>query len=198
MTGVSDRPHGRAAYFDTLYDGSDDPWQYHSCEYEIAKRADTLAALPRAHYARGCEIGCSIGVLTRELAPRCDALIGIDIAEAAAAIARTAVAAFPHVEIRVMHVPHALPPGQFDLLMLSEVLYFFSAPELDALAGFAARQVVPGGTAMIVSYDGETLTTLNGRASTEHFTAAAAAYFDIVDDVTRVHYHRRTLRRRDD
>jgi len=194
---MSDQPAGRGAYFDTLYDGNIDPWQYHSCDYEIAKRADTLALLPREHYARGCEIGCSIGVLTAELAPRCDALIGIDIAEAAAAAARVAVAAFPQVEIRVMHVPHALPGGSFDLLMLSEVLYFLTAAELADLAAFAGLQVVAGGDVMIVSYDGETLTTLNGRASTDVFAAAAAPWFDTVDETARPEYHVRRLRRRD-
>lgn len=195
---ASDQPAGRHAYFDDLYAGSDDPWRYHSCDYEIAKRADTLAALPRPHYAHACEIGCSIGVLTRELAPRCDALIGIDIAKAAAAHARAATADLPHVTIEVRHVPLDLPTGTFDLLMLSEVLYFLNRDELAQLAAFAAERVRPGGDVMIVSYDGETLTELNGEAATAAFLAAAATSFDVIDATGRPYYHRRTLRRRDE
>lgn len=195
---MSDTPQTRGAYFDALYANDADPWHYNDRAYEITKRADTLRALPRAIYARACEIGCSIGVLTADLAPRVQRLIGVDVAEAAAAHARRAVAAFPHVEIRVMHTPAELPAGMFDLLMLSEVLYFFTAEELAVMAAFAARQVVPGGDVMIVSYDGETLTTLNGRQSTHAFTAAAAAHFDIVTEMFRPHYHIRILRRRDD
>ncbi len=195
---MSDTPQSRAAYFDALYAQNADPWHYHDRSYEIDKRADTLAMLPRHHYARGCEIGCSIGVLTADLAPRFDALLGIDISEAAAARARSAVAAFPHVEIRVMHVPAQLPDDMFDLLMLSEVLYFLTPSELAALATFAARQLMPGGDVMVVSYDGETLTALDGRQSTEVFTAAAAPYFDVISDAVRPHYHLRILRRRHD
>ncbi len=193
---MSDTPASRAAYFDALYAHDADPWHYHDRTYEIAKRADTLAMLPRLYYARGCEVGCSIGVLTADLAPRFDALLGLDIAEAAAARARRAVAAFPHVEILVMHVPAHLPQGMFDLLMLSEVLYFLTPSELVAMTDFAARQVLPGGDVMIVSYDGETLTALDGRQSTDAFTAAAGSHFETINETTRPHYHIRILRRR--
>ena len=195
---MSDTPQSRAAYFDTLYAHNADPWHYQDRSYEIDKRADTLAMLPKHHYARGCEIGCSIGVLTADLAPRFDALLGVDISETAAVRARSAVANFPHVEIRVMHVPVQLPDGMFDMLMLSEVLYFLTPAELAALAVFAARQVIEGGDVMIVSYDGETLTALDGRQSTEVFTAAASPYFDVIEDDVRPHYHLRILRRRHD
>lgn len=198
MTDASDQPDGRHAYFDKLYAGDADPWQYHSCSYEIAKRADTLAALPRAHYARGCEIGCSIGVLTCELAPQCDVLLGIDLAEAAAAQARATTVDLRHVSIEVRHVPYDLPEGTFDLLMLSEVLYFFTPDELLQLAAFAIDRVRPGGDLMIVSYDGETLTAHNGAASTAAFLAATANAFTVIDATARPEYHRRTLRRRDD
>lgn len=194
---TSDQPDGRRAYFDALYANDADPWQYHSCDYEIAKRADTLRALPRPRYARACEIGCSIGVLTRDLAARCDSLLGIDISETAAAIARDAVKALPQVEIKVMHVPHVLPDGSFDLLMLSEVLYFLNRDELDLLAAFAAARVPPGGDVLIVSYDGETLTDLDGRAATDVFTTAMARDFEVINDVICPHYHRRLLRRLD-
>jgi len=195
---MSDTPQSRAAYFDALYAHNDDPWHYHDRSYEIDKRADTLAMLPRHHYARGCEIGCSIGVLTADLAPRFDALLGIDISETAAARARSAVANFPHVKIQVLHVPAQLPDGMFDMLILSEVLYFLTPAELATLAAFAAHQVVPGGDVIVVSYDGETLTALDGRKSTDVFTAAATPYFDVISNAVRPHYHIRILRRRHD
>ena len=72
-----------------------------------------------------------------------------------------------------------------------------SRSHLADLAAFAGRQVVAGGDVMIVSYDGETLTTLNGRASTDVFAAAAVPWFDTVDETARPEYHIRRLRRRD-
>ena len=70
------------AYFDALYALDPDPWKFASSAYERKKYAVTLAAMPKPRYARGLEIGCSIGVLTRELAARCDAILGVDVAQA--------------------------------------------------------------------------------------------------------------------
>lgn len=65
----SDDAAERKAYFETFYAEHADPWSYETCSYEIDKRADTLSFL-RASYDRACEIGCSNGVLTQQLAPR--------------------------------------------------------------------------------------------------------------------------------
>lgn len=190
----SDNPADRQAYFDRLYDSDADPWRYDDCAYEIAKRADTLSFL-RDHYSRACEVGCSNGVLTRQLAPRCDSILGIDIAEAAAQQARERLAGFPQVQIRVMHLPHDDIPGPFDLLVLSEVLYFLSPDELAAMAALAARRVAPGGDLIIVSYDGETQTALTGRQATDVFLTETAASFAVMRREQRENYHVRLLRR---
>ncbi|RYI86437.1 MAG: hypothetical protein EON47_22590, partial [Acetobacteraceae bacterium] len=76
-----------ATYFDALYAATPDPWAFASSDYEREKYAATLAALPRPHYARVLEIGCSIGVLTRMLAGRGDAVVALDVAETALAAA---------------------------------------------------------------------------------------------------------------
>ena len=75
-------------YFDNRYAEDPDPWQFATSEYEAAKYAATLEALPKPHYASALEIGCSIGVFTKALAARCDALIGVDTAEKALEQAR--------------------------------------------------------------------------------------------------------------
>lgn len=190
----SDTQADRQAYFDSLYDGNIDPWQYDDCDYEIAKRIDTLSFL-RERYAKACEIGCSNGALTQQLAPHCDSITGIDIAEAAAAQARARLVAFPHAEIRVMHLPHDDLPDAYDLLVLSEVLYFLTPVELAAMADLAARRVEPDGDLIIVSYDGETQTELTGRQATETFLGHALAHFDLLRAEQREHYHVRLLRR---
>ena len=193
----SDRPSDRAAYFDALYRKDADPWRYVTCDYEIDKRRDTLAAL-RPRYASACEVGCSIGVLTAELAARCDRLIGIDVSAEAVASARVRLAGFPNVEIRQAHLPHDEPAETFDLLVLSEMLYFLTGEEIDALAALGARRVEPGGEVLIVNYDGETQTHLNGRASSDRFLGAAAQDFDLLRSEQRAEYHLHLLRRRGD
>jgi len=64
-------------YFDALYAASPDPWAFETSAYERAKYAATLDALPARRYRRALEVGCSIGVLTRQLADRCDIKISI-------------------------------------------------------------------------------------------------------------------------
>ena len=68
-------------YFEDVYGANDDPWNFETSEYEHAKYARTLAALPRARYGRALEVGCSIGVLTWDLSERCDSLLAVDAAE---------------------------------------------------------------------------------------------------------------------
>ena len=72
-----------ASYFDGMYARSADPWGFTSRWYERRKYAISLAMLPRERYRRGFEPGCSIGVLTQQLAGRCDRLLACDVAAAA-------------------------------------------------------------------------------------------------------------------
>jgi 2-polyprenyl-3-methyl-5-hydroxy-6-metoxy-1,4-benzoquinol methylase len=101
------------AHFQRLYDASPDPWGFASNPYEQAKYRETLLALGDRRFASGLEIGCSIGVLTRMLAPHCDALLGVDLVEQPLQAARTRCADQPRVRFQRMQVPAAWPAGQF-------------------------------------------------------------------------------------
>ena len=59
------------SYFDDMYSDNPDPWGFESRWYEQRKYALTIAALPEPLYRSGFEPGCSVGVLTSLLAPRC-------------------------------------------------------------------------------------------------------------------------------
>lgn len=117
-------------YFDEVYRASDDPWAFTSSPYEREKYQDTLAALPRPHYPRAFEIGSSIGVLTAQLALRCGYLLSVDVSEAALAQARQRCAGLPQVELRKLQVPAEFPEGHFDLILLSEVGYYWAPADL--------------------------------------------------------------------
>ena len=123
-----------AAYFAALYQADADPWRFASSDYERRKYAATLAALPRQAYRRGFEVGCSIGVLTSQLARRCDHLLAVDVADQALAQARARCAGQPGVRLERMEVPSQLPDSSFDLLLLSEVVYYWSVGDLERMA----------------------------------------------------------------
>ena len=90
------------AYFDTLYQ-QEDPFEYRTRWYEARKRALTLASLPRDHYLRGWELGCSNGVLTAALAPRCAQLLATDLSEQAVTAARLTASLDPQGVLVACH-----------------------------------------------------------------------------------------------
>lgn len=142
-------------YFDDVYRANADPWNFETSPYEHAKYADTLAALPAPHYARAFEIGCSLGVLTARLAPRCGQLLSIDVSEAALARARQHCAGLPQVELRRMVVPEEFPAGQFDLILVSEVGYYWDMPTLRRAAERIVQALSPGGQLLLVHWTPE-------------------------------------------
>jgi SAM-dependent methyltransferase len=136
-------------YFDDLYAASADPWDFAGRWYERRKRALTMAMLPDAHYGTAYEPGCSIGILTRELARRCDLVLAADVAPAAAAAARARTADLPNVRVETAALPEDWPAGPFDLVVLSELGYYF-APDDAAL--IAARACASAGTLLAVHW----------------------------------------------
>lgn len=121
-----------STYFDDLYACRPDPWGLEDRFYERRKRAAILAALTRPRFRRAFEPGCATGLLTRELAARCDQVVAWDLADAALAQARARLADAPHVEFAPGRIPDQWPVGRFDLVLLSEVGYY--CPDLHVLA----------------------------------------------------------------
>ena len=165
-----------ATYFDDLYARDADPWRFASSDYERDKYAATLAALPRASYHSVLEIGCSIGVLTRQLAVRAEALVAIDLASKALDEARRRCADLGHVRFEHMAVPSQWPAGRFDLIVLSEVVYYMDHADVAALAARVRDCIEPGGDIVLVHWLGETHYPLTGDEAVELFTASTTAW----------------------
>jgi len=140
--------------FEELYRADPDPWSFATSQYEQRRYDLTVASLLRARYRRAVEPGCAIGELTRRLAARCDAVEAFDAAPTAVAAARTRCAAFPHVAITLGELPGHWPAGIFDLVVLSEVGYYFTVPVLGGLRDRAVACLEPGGTLIAVHWRG--------------------------------------------
>lgn len=119
---VADGSLGRT-YFEAVHDRRDDPWGFESRWYEQRKRDVTLASLPDERYGSALEIGCSIGVLTERLTDRADALLAVDIS--ATAVERAQLRLGDRAQVEQRDVLADFPPGRFDLVVLSEVGYYF-------------------------------------------------------------------------
>lgn len=167
-------------YFAERYAADPDPWDFETSAYERAKYGATLAALPRLRYASGLEVGCSIGVLTEALARRCDALLALDVAEVALDRARARCAGLDHVTFAMAQVPDAYPDGAFDLILLSEVVYYLTADDVARLAGRVRDTLAPGGDIVLVHWTGETHYPLTGNEAAEAFIAGASAFTTVL------------------
>lgn len=172
---MSTRPNHslEPAYFERVYARDVDPWGFASSEYECAKYADTLAALPRRTYRRGLEVGCSIGVLTLRLAERCGTLDALDVHEGALAEARRRAASARHVHFHRMMFPREAPVGSYDLIVVSEVAYYWGGGEFDAARELITARLEVGGHLVLVHYTPEaTDYPLTGDEVHERFLTA--------------------------
>jgi SAM-dependent methyltransferase len=139
-------------YFTGVYASAADPWGLADRWYEARKYALSLALLPREHYASAFEPGCSIGVLTAMLAPRCARLLSCDMIADAVASARDRTAALPGVLVEQRLIPGDWPPGEFDLIVFSEILYYFAGTDLHRVLSLAIRALRPDGHLLAVHW----------------------------------------------
>jgi SAM-dependent methyltransferase len=148
-------PRVSADRFEQIYETSSDPWDYLSSDYEREKYADTLAALGPGRLGRVLEVGCSIGVFTQLLAPRCERLVAIDFAPRALAIARERLAGARGVEVLQASFPEQIPAGRWDAIVCSEVLYYLDARSLRRAVAWLDDQLALGACVVAVSWRGE-------------------------------------------
>ncbi|PWI42924.1 SAM-dependent methyltransferase [Streptomyces sp. ICBB 8177] len=142
-----------AQYFAEMYRDSDDPWRLAERWYERRKYALTMAALPRERYRDAFEPACSVGVLTRLLADRCDRLLSCDRVPRAVDAARRRVAGLAHATVEQRVLPAQWPTDRrFDLVVLSEMLYYFSPDEERTLLDQATASLEPQGTLVAVHW----------------------------------------------
>jgi hypothetical protein len=118
-------------FFDGMYQRNPDPWNFASSPYELGRYQHILQALRGTRYNRAFEPGCSIGVLTEGLASISDQVEATDIS---------------YVHIECATLPHGLPDGKFDLIVFSEIGYYFSELQLKSLVNRLITHIAPGGT----------------------------------------------------
>jgi SAM-dependent methyltransferase len=139
-------------YFDAMYAAKPDPWSLRTRWYEARKYAISIAMLPRQRYRDAFEPGCSVGVLTGMLAPRCDRLLSCDMTSAAVKAAAQHTARYPNVRVEQRAILGAWPPGRFDLIVLSEILYYFAGGDLDHVLDLAVAALRPAGSLLAVHW----------------------------------------------
>lgn len=196
--GADRRRHRRsldAAYFDRLYDGDADPWRFASSDYERDKYDVTMAALSQARYRHGFEVGCSIGILTARLAARCDRVLAIDGSAAPLDEARRLCAGLSNVTLERRMVPRDYPEGRFDLILLSEVVYYWDQLDLRRMARLVGGSLAPNGDLILVHWLGATDYPLSGDDAAGGLIDAVAAFTRVLTQHRTSAYRLDVLRR---
>jgi predicted TPR repeat methyltransferase len=169
------------AYFEDMFAATADPWGFETSAYEHAKYARTTAALGNRRYRRAFEIGCANGVLTEQLAAHCDALLAIDVSETALASAKVRCGIQTNVSFDRMSFPNAsFSPGAFDLIVLSEVAYYWDDGDLALAAGQVSDLLAPGADLILVHWIGETDYPKSGDDAVEALMCALSGKVEIL------------------
>lgn len=147
---MTDAP--RLAHFETLYAASDDPWDVRGAWYEQRKRAIVLASLARPRYRSAFEPGCGNGEMSAALAARCERLLAADGAASALAAARRRLPA-SHIRFEQRLLPQDWPSDDtFDLIVLSELAYYFTQEQVEAMLAQASACLAPDGELLMCHY----------------------------------------------
>ncbi|MGI8499764.1 MAG: SAM-dependent methyltransferase [Hassallia sp.] len=139
------------SYFEALYGTDADPWKFETSEYEAQKYTVTIAALPK-RYKSAFEIGGSIGVLTEKLASKCDFLLSIDVSKLAQEKAIQRCQHLKQVRFQIMRLPEQYPEETFDLVLVSEVGYYWCWEDLQKAKQCILEHLEPGGHLLLVHW----------------------------------------------
>ncbi|WP_122465276.1 class I SAM-dependent DNA methyltransferase [Brevundimonas lutea] len=183
-------------YFEDIFEGDTDPWGLASRDYERRKFDRSLSALAGRRYERGLEVGCAGGVLTERLATTCSSLVAVDISARAIGRAAERLAPLGNVRLERMDFPGTRPVGAFDLMVLSEVAYYWSDGDLDRCAAFVRESLERGGDLLLVHYTGPTDYPQTADGATDRLWTGLSDILDRRSDERRARYRLDLWRRR--
>lgn len=143
-----------ADFFEQKYQANPDPWNFASSDYERARYDATIAALSGRRYNKAFEPGCSVGELTWRLAQHCDHVDAMDFSPTAIDQARKRCNELANVELSVGCLPQQMPHGEFDLIALSEIGYYFDEASLENLGTLLVGRIPVGGTLLAAHWLG--------------------------------------------
>lgn len=137
-------------HFEQLYQVTADPWGVKTKWYERRKRQLLLAVLPHENYRHGFEPGCGNGETTLALLARCQRLTAADFSESAIQLCNAQIKNKDRhrLHLQKLHIPQewpTVPPGGFDLLVVSELAYYLSDEELQQFSQRCLSSLASGG-----------------------------------------------------
>lgn len=156
-----------AAHFEQMFERSSDPWGYDSVAYEADRFDRTIATLGGRQFENALELGCANGALTARLMKHCSLLVATDVSQAALGAARARLAGSGNVILVQGSLPDAVPDGSFDLIVLSDMLYYLGLTGVATLMTKVAERARPDCRIVMTNYLGDTDCALTGEMAAE-------------------------------
>ena len=152
------QPGWGRAHHERLY-RRPDPYGLAASPYEQAKYDLVIEVLDQLGTVKGrsrvLEVGAGEGLLTARLADYAGELVAVDISETAVARARDALAGRANVVVERRTTPFDMPEGKFDLIVCSDVLYYWE-PRIYRLGlDRLLARLRPGGRLLMLHYRGD-------------------------------------------
>lgn len=142
------------ASFEARYAAEGDHWDFSGSAYEQRRYDLTLATLPHPRYRHAVEPACATGELTARLATRCDRVSAFDGSPTAVAMAAQRLVGLANVDLATASLPEHWPDGSADLVVLSELGYYFDETTWIAIIERAALGLDPHGSIVAVHWLG--------------------------------------------
>jgi SAM-dependent methyltransferase len=142
------------AHFDELFTKESDPWGYRTEFAEQRRHQLLLAVLESSRYSSVFEPGCANGTLTELLAGRADRVLAWDASAQAIKRARSAVGSISNIRVEQGSVPDRWPGETFDLIVLSDFLYYLDSAAARRVVEKSAESLVAGGFIVVCHWLG--------------------------------------------
>ncbi|TQI71416.1 LmbE family N-acetylglucosaminyl deacetylase [Gramella sp. Hel_I_59] len=164
------KPAVNETYFANLYADNEDPWDFETSSYEQEKYRKTIASVLGKSFENALEIGCSNGVFTKLLAPKCKNLLAVDLSQESLKSAIKRCASFSQCKFMQWDVSNGLPGSNYDAIFFSEVGYYFDLNRLGKLFKDITDSLQSGGILVMVHWTAYVRSyPLTGQQVHDHF-----------------------------
>jgi len=140
------------AGFENKFRVNIDPWNYTHSRFEWVKRQMLLRACGPSKYGRVLELGCAIGETMRVLARLSLRLVAVDASPTALSEAARRAPRDRRIRFHRAILPGQMPRGPFDLIVVSELIYYLRPHYLKPLADRIFAALAPGGMTVVLNH----------------------------------------------
>lgn len=138
--------------FEELFRSNPDPWDYATSPFEAYKRRVLLNHVGAGPFGRVLELACANGVTTEVLAKRALRITALDGSSVAIAEARARLGRIQRVKLRQARLPEEMPRERYDLIVVSEIVYYMKRRAYERMARALMKCAAPGGRVVVLHH----------------------------------------------